>query len=70
MRAYVVIVINHQKGTVNVSQDGYATFEQAKKFIMSRSDYNPADDWEEYQWTYVGESNIYKIKEITIKGVR
>ena len=70
MKAYVVLVINHQKLTANVSQEAYATFEQAKRFIMSRSDYNPADDWEEYQWTYVTENNIYKIKEITIKGVK
>jgi hypothetical protein len=70
MKAYVVLVINHQKLTANVSQEAYATFEKAKRFIMSRSDYNPADDWEEYQWNYVTENNIYKIKEVDIKGVR
>lgn len=70
MKAYVVLVINHQKLTANVSQDAFATFEQAKRFIMSRSDYNPADEWQEYQWCYVSENNIYNIKEITIKGVK
>jgi hypothetical protein len=71
MKAYVVLVVNCQKGTSTISQDAYQTFEQAKKFIMNRSDYNLADEWNEHQWFYVTENgNIYNIKEITIKGVK
>ena len=47
-----------------VSQEGYGNINQAIEFITSRAD-RPK---QVIGWTYVSDTNIYTIKEITIKG--
>lgn len=66
MDIYLIIVHGLLSNSVRVSQEAYATFEEAEAFIMTRSG-NPEhirpDDW-----FYQTSTNVYyEIKLVTVK---
>lgn len=62
MRAYIIIVQSTKDMSLSISQEGYKEFEQAKKFVNSRSDKPKAKS----EYIYVSDNYIYSIIEVKI----
>ena len=61
MRVYIVIVENQQG--YHLSQDGFATYEAAKRFIESRADHPGMDT----PFKFVSNRNTYLIHDVSVK---
>ena len=62
MRAYIITVQSTKDMSVSISQEGYNEFEQAKRFVNSRSDKPEAMS----EYRYVSDDYIYLIVEVRI----
>lgn len=61
---YIIQVTNKSSNTSKVSQEGYATYEQAEEFIKSRVD-NPVQ--ESPRWCWHSDTYMYEILCISCK---
>ena len=62
VRAYIITVQSTKDMSVSISQEGYNEFEQAKRFVNSRSDKPKAMS----EYRYVSDDYIYLIVEVRI----
>ncbi len=62
VRAYIITVQSAKDMSVSISQEGYKEFEQAKRFVNSRSDKPEAKS----EYRYVSDDYIYSIIEVKI----
>ena len=62
VRAYIITVQSTKDMSVSISQEGYNEFEQAKRFVNSRSDKPEAMS----EYRYVSDDYIYLIVEVRI----
>lgn len=69
MTAYCVLVYDLKEQTANVSQEAYKSYEDAEKFIKSRSDVTEVS-WAGYDnrrsVVFMGDGIKYIIKEIRV----
>ncbi len=62
MRAYIITIQSTKDMSVSISQEGYKEFEQAKRFVNSRSDKPEAKS----EYRYISDDYIYSILEVRI----
>lgn len=62
MRAYIITVQSTKDMSLSISQEGYKEFEQAKRFVNSRSDKPEAKS----EYRYISDDYIYSILEVRI----
>lgn len=64
MYVYVVTVQPVSYLWAKVSQEGYHSLDEARKFIKNRSD-NPVQ-YDESGFKYLGSNNVYEIHEVKV----
>lgn len=69
MTAYCILVIDTKEQTANVSQEAYRSYEDAERFIKSRSDVQEIP-WAGYEnrrsGDFIGNGIKYIIKELRV----